>query len=300
MLQLKSTSMLTSMIIIIITTGISTFGPKRCLAKILPKTVSQLVCACGRIRLTELLSHLVAGRQRESPYPMISFDEALARLDEQVKPLPTIKRRVDPTLVNHVLAEDVFSPHDLPRTATTSVDGYAICARETLPGTHQVVSTRAWRSGSRSICHVNTGAALPPGTDAVVMVEDTRLVSEENGRELEVEILAAVEAGDNIRQPGSDTLRGELVLSKGTVISSRGGEIGALGFVGQREVLVHRRPVVAVLSTGNELVDLHDRDTPAGDASDFAGTVDTNRPSLMAALEGFGYEVIDCGIARDT
>lgn len=236
---------------------------------------------------------------------MISFDEALARLESNVSPLATTKRRVDPTLSNHVLAEDVFSPHDLPRTVTTSVDGYAVCVDETPVGKYRVVPARDWRRGTGSVSRINTGGALPPGTDAVVMVEDTRLVREENGRELEIEILAAANSEENVRPIGSDTRQGELVLSKGTVISSRGGEIGALGFVGQRQVLVYRRPVVAVLSTGNELVDLYDdtgdqSQSRSVESSEFSGIVDTNRPGLKAVLEGFGYEVVDCGIARDT
>lgn len=107
------------------------------------------------------------------------------------------------------------------------------------------------------------------------------------------------------------------MLEKGTVIGSGGGEVGLLGFVGKREVsqntltmasylitlpkqvLVHRRPVVAILSTGNELVELEDS-AAESTLDTWTGVVDTNRPSLKATLEGLGYDVVDIGIAPDT
>ena len=152
------------------------------------------------------------------------------------------------------------------------------------------------------------------------MVEDTRLVStfqgESNsleGEEKEVETLAQVPVNDNVRAPGSDVRRGDLVMQKGEVIGSGGGEIGTLTFVGRKEVHmnpaflrwllmggqveVYRRPVVALLSTGNELLDL--QAPPLRPTEGWGGIFDTNRPSLQAALEGMGYEVLDLGIAPD-
>jgi gephyrin len=134
------------------------------------------------------------------------------------------------------------------------------------------------------------------------MVEDTKLVSsfgaannELEGEEKEVETLAAVPQGDNVRAPGSDVRRGDSVLQKGDRIMSNGGEIGTLAFVGRKEVLVYKKPTVAILSTGNEIVDLQAQ-TPR----EWSGIFDTNRPSLQAALEGLGYSVIDLGIVSDT
>lgn len=128
-----------------------------------------------------------------------------------------------------------------------------------------------------------------------------------------------VPLGDNVRQPGSDARKGEQVLDKGTVVGSGGGEVGLLGFVGKRDVgalgpmthivlplnsfchqvLVHRRPVVALLSTGNELVEL-EASVSDSNSGVWSGVVDTNRPSLRATLEGLGYDVMDLGIAPDT
>jgi gephyrin len=98
-----------------------------------------------------------------------------------------------------------------------------------------------------TIYRINTGAPLPAGTDAVIMVEDTRLVSTfqgedglVEGEEKEVETLAQVPVNDNLRAAGSDVRRGALVMQKGEVIGSGGGEIGTLTFVGRKEV--HMNP----------------------------------------------------------
>ncbi|EEB93898.1 hypothetical protein MPER_07385 [Moniliophthora perniciosa FA553] len=129
------------------------------------------------------------------------------------------------------------------------------------------------------------------------MVEDTRLVStHEDGEEKEVETLAQVPPGENVRSPGSDVRKGDLALQKGERITSAGGEIGTLAFVGRREVEVYKKPVVAILSTGNEIIDLN---TATSLSSESWSSWDTNRPSLQATLEGMGYEVVDLGIVRD-
>lgn len=151
------------------------------------------------------------------------------------------------------------------------------------------------------------------------MVEDTRVHSTSTNAaghndEKQIETLAQVDKGENVRQPASDVKEGDLVLEKGTVLTSAGGEIGTLAFVGRTEVRymmfyirscgliaylycdnqvkVYPKPVVAVLSTGNELRDLLDSHSNAT-------TWDTNRPSLQAALEGMGFEVVDLGIVVD-
>lgn len=146
------------------------------------------------------------------------------------------------------------------------------------------------------------------------MVEDTRLVStygsfqgaeslglEDDGaagEEKEVEILVQAAKGDNVRHPGSDVMKGDLVLEKGELVRSGGGEIGTLVFVGRKEAKVCKKPIVAILSTGNEIVDIRqsvDLSTGAG----FSGVWDTNRPSLRAVLEGMGYAVVDLGVVPD-
>ena len=90
-----------------------------------------------------------------------------------------------------------------------------------------------------SIYRINTGAPLPPGADAVVMVEDTEVVSRHSGpagEEDQVKVLAQVDTGENVREPGSDVKLGEKVLELGDVISGVGGELGTLAFIGRRSV----------------------------------------------------------------
>ncbi|KAI9828055.1 MAG: hypothetical protein M1832_003582 [Thelocarpon impressellum] len=128
------------------------------------------------------------------------------------------------------------------------------------------------------------------------MVEDTVLRSRtpDGKEEKDVEILAAVKPGENAREIGSDVQAGETILRKGDEISSVGGELGLLVSVGRREVQVYWRPVVGVLSTGDELVE-HDDDKPLR-----PGQVrDSNRPTLLAAIRAAGFEAVDLGIARD-
>jgi gephyrin len=147
------------------------------------------------------------------------------------------------------------------------------------------------------ISRITTGAPLPPGATSVVMVEDTVLKSktDDGTEEKEVEILTdAVKPGENVREVGSDVKAGDVVMKKGEGITAVGGEFGLLASVGTREVSVYKKPIVGVLSTGDEIVQ-HDRD---GDLQ--LGEVrDTNRPTLLTAIKGTGFEAVDLGIASD-
>ncbi|XP_006456684.1 hypothetical protein AGABI2DRAFT_211731 [Agaricus bisporus var. bisporus H97] len=249
----------------------------------------------------------VSARHRKSPYELVSFEDAIRLIKDNIQPLETQALPVDAGLRNHVLAEDIFAPNNTPPRATTSVDGYALRSTDP-PAVYQVVSSRNHPIDqplpSGIIYRINTGGPLPVGTDTVIMVEDTKLVSsfeatdnELEGEENEVETLVTVPRGENVRSPGSDVRKGDLVLQKGERILSNGGEIGTLAFVGRRETLVYKKPIVAILSTGNEIVDLQAHTTTQ--EAEWGGIFDTNRPSLRAALEGLGYSVIDLGIVPD-
>lgn len=246
------------------------------------------------------------GRLRVSPYPLISLKDALDIIMTEVQPLDVVTVPVTPSLAGHVLAEDVYAPEDIPSSPTTNVDGYAVRSSDP-PGVYKVLTSLTHKLFSElpkgSIFRINTGGPLPTGTDSVIMVEDTELESAqkdadgEDTEEDQVKTLARVSPGENVRQPGSDVRKGELVMQIGEVITSAGGEVGTLVFVGRREVKVFRKPVVALLSTGNELLDLQSRKPISGDG--WGGIWDTNRPSLQAALEGMGYKVVDLGIVSD-
>ena len=176
-------------------------------------------------------------------------------------------------LAGHILGEDVYAPQNVPLSKTTSVDGYALrClyihytsytmlmlpAASDPPGVYKVLTSKTHAVSdvlpAGSIFRINTGGPLPAGTDTVIMVEDTELVStvkENDGRdteEKEVKTLAQVPPGDNVREPGSDVCKGDLVLQRGEVITSLGGEVGTLAFVGRKEVGSHLPYVIAEMN----------------------------------------------------
>jgi gephyrin len=128
------------------------------------------------------------------------------------------------------------------------------------------------------------------------MVEDTLVMSETpEGEEQEVRLLASIPAGENIREIGSDVQLGHVILHIGNEITFAGGEVGILASVGVANVKVYAKPVVGVLSTGNELVShSEERKLRLGEVRD------SNRPSLLAALKAWGYQGVDLGIAHDT
>jgi gephyrin len=146
------------------------------------------------------------------------------------------------------------------------------------------------------IARITTGAPLPKGADAVVMVEDTVVVTETfTGEEHTVNLLASVPSGENVREIGSDVQRGSIILRKGDEVTFAGGEVGLLASVGVSHVRVYAKPIVGVLSTGNELVDYTEkRELRLGEVRD------SNRPGLLTTLKSWGYEAMDLGIASDT
>ncbi|SJX66495.1 related to Gephyrin [Sporisorium reilianum f. sp. reilianum] len=243
-------------------------------------------------------------RHRSSPYPLLELDAALSLIAQHTPtPSATVSLPIGTSLIGHVLAEDVLAPTDLPPGATTNVDGYAVHASTTPAGEYAVVTLAQLQTRPRlqsgEILRINTGQGLPAGTDAVVMVEDTQVVEARAGEEVRVRVLAQVDVGENVRARGSDVRAHQVVLRRGTTISALGGEIGTLAFLGRSTATVYRKPTIAVLSTGNELVD----PTPASSAraADWGFTVfDANRPSLSAAITGLGYTVVDLGIIPDS
>ncbi|KAL8911180.1 MAG: hypothetical protein Q9172_007716 [Xanthocarpia lactea] len=247
-----------------------------------------------------------AQRHRESPYPMISVDEALKLILDHTPSPKIIQVPVDGNLVGCVLAEDVQAEEPVPAFRASIVDGYAIILTKettTIKGVYPVVSVSHARPGdvpslqNGQVARITTGAPLPPGATSVVMLEDTIIKTKtENGQEeIEIEILTNdIIPGENVREVGSDVKAGETILRKGEMITTVGGEFGLLASVGKREISIYQKPIVGVLSTGDEIVP-HDRPGPLR-----LGEVrDTNRPTLIAAVRGWGFSVIDLGIASD-
>jgi gephyrin len=240
-------------------------------------------------------------RARESPFPMIEYQDALSTVLHYSKRLDPVVKSIDEPLAGYVLAENVVAKEAVPAYRASIVDGYAVYHTDG-PGMYPVQSSMV--AGSHEgvplqrgqIVRITTGAPVPPGATAVVMVEDTKLIrsSADGTQEETVEILVSVKEGQFIREIGSDIALGETVLAKDHVMSSLGGEVGTLASIGVSEVRVYKKPVVSVLSTGNELVPVtHSGPLPYGSIRD------ANRPALKAYLEQCGYSVVDLGIASD-
>jgi len=238
---------------------------------------------------------------------MISVDDALKLIKEHTPSPTAISAKVNGGLVGGILAEDVTATEAVPAYRASIVDGYAIIAPTdggSSKGTFPVSSISHATPGeiptleAGTIARITTGAPLPPGATSVVMVEDTLLktMTEDGKEEKDVEILADdVKLGENIREIGSDIKKGEVILQKGEEISASGGELGLLASVGKAEVMIYKRPIVGVLSTGDEIVE-HDRqgELRLGEVRD------CNRPTILSAVRSSGFEVIDLGIAKDT
>jgi hypothetical protein len=237
---------------------------------------------------------------------MLAVDDAL-KLIAQHTPNPTVARvPVDMNLGGSVLAEDVKATESVPAFRASIVDGYAVkipSSGKFEKGVYPVAIVSHAQAGDvkelkeGEIARITTGAPLPPGADAVVMVEDTVLKSQtdDGSEEKEVEILTdEIKSGENVREVGSDVKSGDTILKKGEGITVVGGEFGLLASVGTREVSVYRHPVVGVLSTGDEIIP-HDREGPL----QLGEVRDTNRPTLITAARSHHFEVVDLGIASD-
>lgn len=171
------------------------------------------------------------------------------------------------------------------------------------PGVYEIESISLAQTGSDQdqpkvlskgkIARVATGGMVPEGADAVIMVEDTKLVesSPSGDEELKVEIRVSARPGDNIREIGTDCAVGQTVGHQGQRI---GAELGVLASVGVRHVKVFRKPRVGVLSSGNEVLDhIHTDQLKPGQIRD------TNRITLLAAIQAAGFEAVDLGIVDD-
>lgn len=244
-------------------------------------------------------------RHRESPYPMLAVDDALSLVAQYTPEPEVVTLKVDEGIVGSVLASDVTAKENVPAFRASIVDGYAVVAPKdgSLKGVFPVAGVSHAAPGEHStlkegqIARITTGAPLPPGATSVIMVEDTILKTktDDGKEEKEVEIQAeGVKEGENVREVGSDIKQGTVILNKGEQISGVGGEIGLLAAVGVSEADVYRRPVIGILSTGDEIVE-HNRpgELRLGEVRD------TNRITLISAAREWGYQVVDLGIAKD-
>lgn len=225
---------------------------------------------------------------RESPYPMLSIAEATATIMAHAHPL--VSEEIEAfSALGRVLAGDITSPEDIPDVPKSAMDGYAIRAADGLAPRRVVGELTAGGSAEVMLApgeatRIMTGAPLPPGADAMIPVE---LTTERDGL---LYIQRELQPGDYVHVVGQDVRRGQTVLTTGTTIGA--AEIGILATLGITQIPVYRQPRVAILATGDEVVE-PGSPRPAG------AVRDSNRYALMAAVRETGGIPISLGIARD-
>lgn len=233
---------------------------------------------------------------------MISVEEAAQIILERFQPLEAEEVDILEGL-GRVLAEDVYSDVDIPPFDNSAMDGYALQSVDTRGGSKEtparlrvVANVAAGHTTDVLVepgtaIRIMTGAPMPAGADAVVRLEDTSpFLTGESEYGEEIEVYKEVRPGKHVRPRGEDIDKGELVLPQGALL--RPQEIGVLASLGRSRFLVVRRPRVAILATGDELLEI-DKDLEPGKIRS------SNEYSLAALVEKYGGIPIRLGIARD-
>ncbi|MEA2013724.1 MAG: gephyrin-like molybdotransferase Glp [Thermodesulfobacteriota bacterium] len=226
---------------------------------------------------------------------MITVKEALEHILGSIFPLGL--ERVDIlSALARIIGEDIHAPRDIPPRDNSAMDGYALKSKDTTgagaesPVVLNIIEdipagyTPKKTVGSGEAARIMTGAPVPDGADAVVMVEETR--SDGNS----VRIYADAAKGQNIRYAGEDVREGDLVIRAGTLL--RPAETGMLSALGRSLVKVYQKPLVALIATGDELVDIDGAASPGK-------IVNSNSYSLAAQVMECGGIPLQIGIARD-
>ena len=229
---------------------------------------------------------------------MISVEEALERMLSEIQPLPTTQVPLAESL-GLVLAADVIAQEDMPPFANSAMDGFALRSQDSQPRAGQpprlrvtggvaagYVADHAVQEGTA--LRIMTGAPVPPGADAVIQIELTHY---DGPQSTWVEVLQPVAPGNNVRPAGEDMRRGQTVLRQGTEIGP--WEIGVLATLGLAMVPVTRQPQVAILGTGDEVIEVDQPLAP--------GKIrNSNSYLLEAAVRRAGARPVRMGVARDT
>jgi len=191
--------------------------------------------------------------------------------------------------LNRVLAKDIVAEEDLPRFNRSAVDGYAVKAEDTFgssqfkPKKLKLTDGDELKSGKAKL--VWTGKPLPKGANAVLMLEHTKSVNNS-----EIEVLAAIAPGENVSKKGEDVAKGEVAVKAGTRLKPH--HLGLIAALGRSHVHVYEKPKVAILATGNELVEIGQ--TPKEDQ-----VYEVNRLVIASLCRELGAEPVDLGIAKD-
>ena len=221
-------------------------------------------------------------------YETIEADAALDIVLQHVQALPPQTVSTCAAL-DLILAQDIVAQEDQPPFPCSAKDGFAVIAHDTtnprrLIGEQTAGYVADLRVEVGTCARITTGAPLPAGADAVIMVEYTQET------DTMVTLHRTVASGADVRPVGQDLVKGQRVLDAGMLLGPQ--EIGLLASLGYTSVLTHPRPRVAVLSTGNEVVE--------PDAQPRPGQIrDSNRYALMAAVQRAGGEPVSLGIGSD-
>ena len=227
---------------------------------------------------------------------MISVEDALHKILDVFVPLGQEKVNILSSL-GRVIGEDIYASRNIPPRDNSAMDGYAVRWEDTRGASKEkpvvlnviedipagAIPQKSIGKGESS--RIMTGAPVPDGANAIVRVEDTA----KHGRRVDVFVQA--KRGQDIRLAGEDVRDGELVIARGDVI--RPAEIGMLASLGRSFIMVYQRPIVAVLATGDELVDIDDNPNPWQ-------IVSSNSYSLAAQIIDSGGIPLQIGIAKDT
>jgi molybdopterin molybdotransferase len=223
---------------------------------------------------------------------MLAVQEAIERLRAATRPLTPPESVPVAEALRRALAEDVVAAIDVPPADNSAMDGYALRGSD-WPGTGEVMAiSQRITAGSApqplepgTAARIFTGAELPEGADTVVMQENT-----EGAGAGAVNILELAELGANIRRRGQDVARGAVILERGTRL--RAQELGQLASLGREAVECYRPLRVALISTGDELVE-------PGKALGPGQIYNSNRYTVAGLMQGWGFEMVDLGILRD-
>lgn len=227
---------------------------------------------------------------------MLKVEEALEAILTNINVLPSEEARITDSL-DRVLREDIYSDTDIPTLANSAMDGYAVKSSDTSgaskskPMTLKVIydlkagdiAKMALKKGQAM--RIMTGAPIPEGADSVIIVEDT----EKKGKD-GVLIFKEARLGENIRKAGEDIKKGEKVLQKGILLNS--AHVGILASLGRPIVKLTRRPKVAILATGDEVIDVDERLEPGKLRS-------SNTYTLYSQVLQCGGIPKNLGIAKD-
>jgi molybdopterin molybdotransferase len=225
----------------------------------------------------------------------ISVDKARKIITQKIIPLTKSEKLDLRSCLNRYLAEDIYSPINVPSHTNSAMDGYAIAGDDlpnkeiqnyTVSGISYAgkPSTNTHKAGQ--VTRIMTGAIMPKGTDTVIMQEQVEIIDEQT-----IQIKAEHKKGQNVRQSGEDIAKDCLVLSKGRQITP--ADLGILASLGIRKLEVFTRPRIAFFSTGDELRSL-------GEPLQEGEIYDSNRYTLYGMLKQLDVEITDIGVVQDT